>query len=666
MSAHLNLSTGKFLNSSTLFKLSDALLLDLSSGEIVMSNLLVPRAGVDLFKLASLDLNFAQRKSLTDRVSGNNLVTFSRASKATYVGSDGLVKTSPVNYAINSEQVNLWTLLRGSVSANFAESPIGNLTADKWIPGIATDFHYPKLTTTLSSTSSVTYSIYAKQAGYRYLLLNTPGGSASGNAGPIIDLQDGVVAGNFAATYPTTVTDAGNGWWRVTMTFTGDGFNTVVDHNPLPTSTVGAYAGDGTSGVLLWGAQLEEGTTATDYIPTGATISGAPRFDHDPVTGESLGLLIEEARTNEIQYSDDVSNSWWNKTALSTPTLVSSVNNPLQNADAYRIRANTASNASHYLHRNQSDLLGANTAYTFSALVAPEGLNTEADYGKVQLRIFQIGGTSGVVNFDLNTGQSNPQDGLSGQSSTTAAWSISDYGMEPYLNGWYRVWMTFQVTGSTCSIGIVNIDDINASDASGVHSYASNGTAGYYVAGIQVEEGSHKTSIIQTNGSTVTRAADVASITGTSFSSWYNQSEGTVFYKASAYFAGIPAALFSTGSSASLDPRINVNVISGSLGGGGRTQVNVSGIQFDTGNSSTPPYSLGTLVKQASAFQADNFAHCFQGGTVITDSSGTMPSTISRMDIGHNWVPSFINGHISRLAYFPTRKSDQELIDLTT
>jgi hypothetical protein len=134
MSAHLNLSTGKFLNSSTLFKLSDALLLDLSSGEIVMSNLLVPRVGVDLFKLASLDLNFAQRKSLTDRVSGNNLVTFSRASKATYVGSDGLIKTSPVNYAINSEQVNLWTLINGSISANFAESPVGDLTADKWIP----------------------------------------------------------------------------------------------------------------------------------------------------------------------------------------------------------------------------------------------------------------------------------------------------------------------------------------------------------------------------------------------------------------------------------------------------------------------------------------------------------------------------------------------------
>ena len=100
----------------------------------------------------------------------------------------------------------------------------------------------------------------------------------------------------------------------------------------------------------------------------------------------------------------------------------------------------------------QANLLDADTTYTFSAkLVAPEGLNTEADYGKVQLRIFQIGASSGIVNFDLVTGQSNPQDGLSGQSANTIDWSISDYGMEPYFNGWYRVRWHFEVTSSTCS-----------------------------------------------------------------------------------------------------------------------------------------------------------------------------------------------------------------------
>jgi hypothetical protein len=50
----------------------------------------------------------------------------------------------------------------------------------------------------------------------------------------------------------------------------------------------------------LWGAQLEQSATVGEYIPTTSTINSAPRFDHNPTTGESLGLLVEEARTNSI------------------------------------------------------------------------------------------------------------------------------------------------------------------------------------------------------------------------------------------------------------------------------------------------------------------------------------------------------------------------------
>jgi hypothetical protein len=235
----------------------------------------------------SLTLDFANSRRLDPRI------TFTRSSTATYVGSNGLIKTAPVdearfdhdpvtgeslgllieesrtNNALYSEQVNLWTLSsQVTISSNFAESPIGDQTADKLIPDTTNNFHYPKLVITLSSTSSVTYSIYAKQAGYRYLLVNTPVGSTSGNAGPVVDLQDGVVVDNFTATYPTTVTDAGNGWWRIAFTYTGIVGNLQVDHNLLPTSTVAAYAGDGNSGVLLWGAQLEAGAFPTSYIPT--------------------------------------------------------------------------------------------------------------------------------------------------------------------------------------------------------------------------------------------------------------------------------------------------------------------------------------------------------------------------------------------------------------
>jgi hypothetical protein len=58
--------------------------------------------------------------------------------------------------------------------------------------------------------------------------------------------------------------------------------------------------GDGTSGIYIWGAQLEQSTTVGEYIPTTSTINSAPRFDHNPTTGESLGLLVEEQRTNML------------------------------------------------------------------------------------------------------------------------------------------------------------------------------------------------------------------------------------------------------------------------------------------------------------------------------------------------------------------------------
>ena len=39
--------------------------------------------------------------------------------------------------------------------------------------------------------------------------------------------------------------------------------------------------------------------------------SGAARFDHNPTTGESLGLLVEEARTNRVTYSEQFDNAGW-------------------------------------------------------------------------------------------------------------------------------------------------------------------------------------------------------------------------------------------------------------------------------------------------------------------------------------------------------------------
>ena len=86
-----------------------------------------------LFSQASLDLNFAQTKQLDERI------TFSRASSATYVDADGLIKTTPVNLITYSEDFTHTSWAKSgsgaasvpTVTANYGEAPDGTLTADR-------------------------------------------------------------------------------------------------------------------------------------------------------------------------------------------------------------------------------------------------------------------------------------------------------------------------------------------------------------------------------------------------------------------------------------------------------------------------------------------------------------------------------------------------------
>jgi len=581
---------------------------------------------LDLNTQPSLDLQFATSKTLDDRVSGFPLVNHQRdassgKSAGTYVGSDGLIKTSPVNYSLNSEQVNLWAPNNGSVSSNFAESPIGDQTADKWIPDTTNNFHFPRNNITgLASTGSVTYSIYAKQAGYRYLLVNTPAGSAAGNSGPIVDLQDGVVVDNFGATYSTNITDAGNDWWRIAITFTKSGPALEVDHNPLPTSTIAAYTGDGTSGVLLWGAQLEEGSTATDYIPTTSTISGAPRFDHDPVTGESLGLLIEESRTNLLQYSEQFDQSAWIKSAGASiiPNATSSPDGS-QTADKQ---------------------VGASEANWFICTQFPSvvvsGVYTGSIYAKAggfrYLRVLDSQGTNKY--FDLETGDTS--------------------GMEDAGNGWYRCSWTVTATATPYNYRLYVTDNNTGAQPTG------DGVKGIYIWGAQLEAGSFPTSYIPTTSSTVTRAADVASIEGTNFSSWYNQSEGTVFVAVDkAYKTNTIAAAFDDGSGAN---RIEVRSSGSSL----------SNARYVITDNSTTVYSKesstagANRLKLALAYKTGSVNNATNGVIDIVDATASIPN-VSRLAFQNEFfLTDQRPGHIARLAYYPYRLADATLQEITS
>jgi hypothetical protein len=169
-------------------------------------------------------------------------------------------------------------------------------------------------------------------------------------------------------------------------------------------------------------------------------------------------------------------------------------------------------------------------------------------------------------------------------------------------------------------------------------------------------------SYIQTVASQVTRSADVALMTGTNFSNWYNAAEGTLF----AEFGPYPSATGNFGvfniSSGTFNNGFNMFV-----GGGAAPVFNVRNTSVDQAY-----FSAGTLVpaavsKIAGAYAANNFARSYNGTAALTDASGTVPAGLTQADIGKLAnVVGQLNGHIRRVAYYPIRCTDTQLVALTS
>ena len=269
-----------------------------------------------------------------------------------------------------------------------------------------------------------------------------------------------------------------------------------------------------------------------------------PRFDHNPTTGESLGLLVEEQRTNLLL----------NSGTLSTQSA-------------------TVTAAAHTLH------------FTGTGTITLTGTSTAGP----------LVGTG--------TGEAN------------------------------RVSLTFTPTAGSLTLTV-------------------SGT----VTNAQLEAGAFQTSYIATAGAQATRSADVASITGTAFSGWYNASEGTIYHQGRTP----TAANFFSIDDGTVDNRITSYMPATTapaffVGASGVTQANISSSAITT----------GSMFAQASVYKAADFVIVTNGGTVSTDTSGSVP-TVNRMVIGtNNFGSANINGTIKRLVYWRQRLPNSTLQTLT-
>jgi hypothetical protein len=178
----------------------------------------------------------------------------------------------------------------------------------------------------------------------------------------------------------------------------------------------------------------------------------------------------------------------------------------------------------------------------------------------------------------------------------------------------------------------------------------------------QLEQGAFATSPIPTTTAAVTRSADVASITGSAFSSWYRADAGTVFAEAALIYNGGRYFMFDNGPT--ITERWEARFAT-FLAGGNSWSNNIQDVNI---NTSVIPLSPASNVRIAFANASSNAAIASNGAGALlgTDSSSTMPASQSRFWIGSfQGTTTFANGPIRRLTYWGQRLPNNVLQAIT-
>lgn len=256
--------------------------------------------------------------------------------------------------------------------------------------------------------------------------------------------------------------------------------------------------------------------------------SGTPRFDHNSATGESLGLLVEEARTNLIPDSSVFTNAgFW----LGNQGITISSNQALApdgiTFNGTLIQQDTSTSL-HQLSKGTFGQQLTTTAndYTMSVFVKRFNAN------RITLCESHHYGLEGYTKAGMVWDFSTESIARTFQWPDSTQSRIVRTSVAKYLNGWYRISLTVKPGSDPNNQHVfpaLVIGDSGSPTGGGRSAFAGNGSDGVYIWGFQVESGSYLSSYIPTSGTTVTRAAEVAQITGSNFSSWYNQSAGTIF-----------------------------------------------------------------------------------------------------------------------------------------
>ena len=558
-------------------------------------------------------------------IDGTGDLTFTRSNDtATRVNSSGLIEKVRTNlFAYSNEFDNAyWTKPQSSLVSGQPD-PNGGTTAFKLVEDTSTNFHWLLKSGPLSGAGEWGLSIFAKPAGRNYISI----GNASIGEYSYFNLLNGTVV----SSHPNAIGKieaAGNGFYRCSVTLltssdSATGFFISTD------GSTRSYTGDGTSGLIIFSAQLETGV-ATSYIPTTTTaastgpVSNTPRLDYSG-GATCPSVLLEGQRTNQILQSEAFGSASWAAFNASVSSNISATLDPQGYYGADKL-----------VEDSSSSFHDADQVQTYTA--APYTISVFAKAaGRDHIFLQHFDGvtffTSGTFNLANGT--------VSGSGS-----------IEAYSNGWYRCSFTATTVSGTGK-AYVNLSNGTTGN------YQGDGTSGVYLWGAMLEQGSHSTSYINTLSAAVTRGADECR--KGSISSLIGQTEGTLF----AEFEVNPLQ-----DSLAIWTRNSATGLYGNMIYLGTNSSNQSRVQVVSGSTVQADIVGSTLTagfhKFAVAYKNNDFAFYVDGVQIGTASSGTIPTGMNELYIDQYIDGGIRNASKKQVLLFKTRLTNAQLAELTT
>jgi len=255
------------------------------------------------------------------------------------------------------------------------------------------------------------------------------------------------------------------------------------------------------------------------------------------------------------------------------------------------------------------------------------------------------------VDFDVAAGTVGVETAFSGGSVVAGSAKIT-----ALPGGIYKI----SAVGYGAS-GTSAVIKVEMQDGSGNRQYNGDGTSGIYLWGMDCQLGSVDGPYIPTTSAQVTRAAPSLSIALSGFA--FNSTEGSVYVEADGNPSATSGAMmFEIGDGTSGNRMLAYF----NAGSGAAQWVVVAG-SVNQAVLSVGAATIGAQSRMMASFKANNIVASVNGGSVVTDTSATVPS-VTNLYLGYSpsSATTYLNGHLSKVALFPRQLSNNEHISAST